>query len=427
MIKEGLAGFLNSKDKNSQDFNRELSELNSKLIPVRVLDIILDDTHPKFKQYGEWNGIGTIEFEEVSNNQLIPSNNSIAIPLNSNIKNYPLINEIVLLFLLPSKNLNKINNSQTYYYLNSINLWNHPHHNAFPDVVRYEVLKDSQVKDYEDIEGGSIRRVKDGSTEINLNSPKVGGTFKEKTNIRPLLPFAGDVIYEGRFGNSIRFGNTSKSKSILYKNNWSGTGENGDPITIIRNGQSPLIEDEGWVPTLEDVNRDLTSIWMTSYQTIPLNLNNENYRAFEKPPTQINNYDRPQIIVNSGRVVFNSWEDFILFISKKGIAFSANEDIGISTKKGFNVDSKDIKLGSKEADEAVILGDSFMNQFKELLVAIKNLSSSLEELQDWPGGAPSPNILVPPLASALEAVTEEIISLIEDKKQPLLSKKINIE
>lgn len=426
MIKEGLAGFRDSSLNNQGDIIN-YNELASKLIPVRVLDIILDDTHPNFKQYGEWNGVGTIEFEEVNSNQLIPSSNYIALPFNSNVKNYPLINEIVLLFLLPSKNINQTNNAQTYYYLNSINLWNHPHHNAFPDVVRYDVLKDSQKRDYKDIEGGSVRRVKDNSTEINLNSPKIGGTFKERTNIRPLLPFAGDIIYEGRFGNSIRFGSTSKSNSIDYKNNWSGTGENGDPITIIRNGQNPSIKDEGWIPTLEDINTDLSSMWFTSYQTIPLNLNSENYRAFKTPPIQGNNYDKPQAIINSGRVVFSSYEDFIIFLSKKGIALSAEEEIGLSTKKGITLDSQDIKCGSKNAEEAVILGDSFMGQFEELLVGIQFLARSLEDIKDWPGGVAAPSLLIPPIASSLADVTESILRLVRDKKQPLLSKKINVE
>lgn len=425
MFKEGLVGF---KELNKPSLlKNNSSDLDYKLIPVRVLDIILDETHPKFKQYGEWNGVGTIEFEDISNNQLIPSNNPIAIPLNSNIKNYPLINEIVLLFLLPSKNLTKINVTQTYYYLTSINLWNHPHHNAFPDIIRHEVVKGSQIKDYESIEGNSIRRVKDNSTEINLNSPKIGGTFEEKTNIRPLLSYAGDVIYEGRFGNSLRFGNTSKTKSTNYKNNWSGHGKNGDPITILRNGQDPLIKDEGWLPTIEDINKDLSSIWLTSHQIIPLNLNSENYRALSNPPTQINSYDKPQILVNSGRVVLNAYEDFLLLIAKKGIALSANEDIGISTKKGFIIDSNNIKLGSKKATEPLILGNSFMEQFEELLIGLKNLSKALNKLQDWPGGAATPSLVVPPVANVLETVTNDILSLIRDEKQPLLSSKTTIE
>ena len=68
------------------------------LTPVRVIDIILDDTHPKFKEYGGWTGIGTIEFELVRD----PLGASfgtynIARPFYPNFKQYPLKNEVVLL------------------------------------------------------------------------------------------------------------------------------------------------------------------------------------------------------------------------------------------------------------------------------------------------------------------------------------------
>ena len=86
---------------------------------------------------------------------------------------------------------------------------------------------------YEQIENGIARRVTDFSTDINLNSPLTDkGSFVEKTNIHPLLPFAGDNIYEGRWGNSIRFGSTvpltstsGSSNTLEYQNNWSFVGK----------------------------------------------------------------------------------------------------------------------------------------------------------------------------------------------------------
>jgi hypothetical protein len=65
---------------------------------VRVVDVILDSSHPKFKKYGGWTSIGTIEFELVRD----PLGASfgtynIARPFYPNIKQYPLQNEIVLL------------------------------------------------------------------------------------------------------------------------------------------------------------------------------------------------------------------------------------------------------------------------------------------------------------------------------------------
>ena len=49
-------------------------------------------------------------------------------------------------------------------------------------------------------------------------------------NTKNMLPFEGDMILEGRFGNSIRFG----SSTPKGKNNWSENDSEGDPITILR-------------------------------------------------------------------------------------------------------------------------------------------------------------------------------------------------
>ena len=151
-----------------------------------------------------------------------------------------------------------------------ISLWNHPHHNAYPNPITKN-LPNYQQNDYQQTEAGSVRRVTDGSTDIKFNSPinPSQATFIERTNIHPLLPFAGDVIYQGRWGNSIRFGSTAKPIVGEAINDWSEVGENGSPLTIIRNGQNPNEGDEGWVPITENINDDLSSIYCTSTQQIP--------------------------------------------------------------------------------------------------------------------------------------------------------------
>ena len=51
--------------KNS--FNSNTSQATSNLItPVRVLGIVLDETHPLFLYLGGWNALGTIQYELVS-------------------------------------------------------------------------------------------------------------------------------------------------------------------------------------------------------------------------------------------------------------------------------------------------------------------------------------------------------------------------
>ena len=188
----------------------------SAISTYRVVDIILDDTHKNWKKYGEWNGIGTIFIDSVKNPTFNKSNSNskvAAYPLFPNLKYYPLINELVPIIYLPNTNIVNNTTSVSPYYLPPINIWNSQIHNAIPVA---NTLPETQQRDYEQTTAGAtVRRVEDESTEINL-----GKTFKESNviNIHPLLPYEGDTIYEGRFGNSIRLGSTVNNANI--KNNW---------------------------------------------------------------------------------------------------------------------------------------------------------------------------------------------------------------
>ena len=55
---------------------------------------------------------------------------------------------------------------------------------------------------------------------------------------------------------------------ISNPNSWRDLGNTGDPITIIRNGQSSDLDNKGWLPTIENINEDPSSIYLTSNQKI---------------------------------------------------------------------------------------------------------------------------------------------------------------
>ena len=369
-----------SPDSSLAIINRRIEDLANKLIPARVIDVILDETHPDFVNLGEWNSIGIIKYELINSLEGEQVINKIAKPLLANIKTFPLKNEIVFLIRLPdTDSLSNLTDNETYYYLTLISMWNHPHHNAYPNPLNGNNISESQRKDYKSIEEGNIRRVTDNSTEINLNSTNnSGGKFVERINIHPILPFTGDNIFEGRFGNSIRLGSTVRSKS-QYQNNWSISGNEGDPIIIIRNGQPINSSDEGWLPTVENINNDLSSIYFTSTQKLPINVSSTNYTGIRSEYTPIfpQSYNLPQVILNSGRLLLNSTTDSILLSSKKVIALSAIEDIGLSSRGNISLSTKGIRLGGSEANESLIMGDSFITQFNVLLDSLSLLCEAL--------------------------------------------------
>lgn len=238
---------------NNSNNSRDKSTSSSTLLPARVKDISLSNSDKLFKQSGGWTGLGSILFKPLYQGVDTNDNSSyIAKPLYTNLKNYPLKEELVLIISCPSINLNEEANASDYYYIPiPIGLWNSVNHNAFPDIQNYNF-------DPKDL--------------------KFGNTFNEKKDIRSLLPEEGDLIFEGRWGNSIRFSSTTPNKKNS-NNSWSSEGIEGDPIIIIRNRQS-IVDSSPWTPIQEDINNDGSSIYLCSSQEIPINFSCKNLESY---------------------------------------------------------------------------------------------------------------------------------------------------
>ena len=328
----------------------------------RVKDIILDQNHPKFIEYGEWASIGLVFVEDTT--QPTSENNLITIyPLLSNLKFYPLLNEVITVISLPSAELETDPNSSKFYYLPPINIWSSQHHNAIPGISN---LPPSQQKDYQQTEAGSVRRVTDGGTEINL-----GKVFTEQLNINSLQPFEGDYILEGRFGNSLRF----------------GSSQGKDPITKIRNGQGPQTN-EGWTTVEENIQEDKASIYLTSTQQISLQPNTFNYNSYSTSPESVNQYSKPQILLNSGRIVLNANQDHVLLSAAKSINLNSQDSVNIDSKNKVVINSPQIYLGSKDATEPLLLGNKTIDLLRDVLLAFQATLNQLQVLTSLPPGAP---------------------------------------
>jgi len=406
----GLNQNLNRNSNNNFNTNKALG-LSNLIIPVRVLGIIMNESHPLFIYYGGWNALGAIQYEIVSQPQTRLFDESdinipIAYPATPNSKNYPLLNEIVYIISLPNTGIGAASDSTVSYYLNLTSLWNHPHHNAYPSNANEP--SPPQQKDYLQTIAGSVITTINDPTQISL-----GKTFKERSNIHPILPFEGDVIHEGRWGNSIRLGSTVKGTP----NNWSNAGVDGDPITIIRNGQGSQTK-EGWTPVVENINNDNSSIYLTSTQNIPLKASSVNYVSYpdSQQPTFPDKYAGSQIILDSGRLVFNSYNDHILLSSAKSINLNSQETVNIDTKK-FITQADKIFLGKEElAIEPLLLGDTTVQVLRDITSTLKQIVQSLQRLTSQPvvpnSSATFPQLFLP-MTNAL-AVLESLETQLGD-------------
>jgi hypothetical protein len=318
-------------------------------------------TKEMYEKYGKEGGIGTIFYKDYSD--ATKNDNNIdyynigsyktAKPFFSNIQDYPLIGELVLLTdNAPSVDTqaNPDNNAsiQTYYF-GTVNLWNNPQQNS-----------------------------PSGDT--------LGKTFSENADIRNLLAFEGDRIYQGRKGNGIRFGSTVKAYSDL--NEWSSIGNDGDPIMIVANGY--VTSDTGsLVPNIEEVNKEMSSIYMTSTQKIPLIPGAIIKNPFNTsiPPE---NYVNSQIILNSDRITINSKKDEVLLFAQSNIELSTDNIINLNAGKVIHLhinekdDNSRILLGTNKdgtiPDEPVLLGGKTHDVLLEMCNVLTTLASFLSSV-----------------------------------------------
>jgi len=364
--------------------NKRSSNISSDILltPARVKSVVMDDTHPRFKELGGWTSIGTIEFEAVRDpfGANYDSYNT-ARPFYSNIKQFPLENEIVLLTTGVGKIGGQTNVSDNEsYYISIYNLWNTPHQNAIPNPLQTE----TNQKNYNVAFGGTANITPDEEPSIDL-----GSEFVEQSNIHPTKVYTGDIILEGRWGQSIRFGSTAKNSNA---NPWSSTGPIGSPITIIKNGQAPS-NDPAWVPQTDEINGDDASIYLASTQKIPLRSKAvEINQYFSYPdnakPTAPDQYAGKQIIFNSGRLVFNTTQDHLLFSSQKSIGFTAVESINFDTTGPITLQGNDVFLGSKNATQQVLYGNDTVSLLSDILNELITLTQNLSAQIGVPPGAP---------------------------------------
>ena len=346
-IRENLSGIIASINKEVYT-NPEKSQIG------KVFGVVTTENTPTkelFEKAGGWNGIGTIfyiDYDASKNIDNVDLNTcKPAKPFHASTQNYPLKGELVYLVDGPAVASQIDNTSGQKYYTGTINLWNNNQINSPTDTPP-------------------------------------GKTFTENTDIRRLVSFEGDRIYQGRKGNGIRFGSTVPLYSTISE--WSRNGRPaGDPITIMVNGY--VTTDTGsLVPNIEEVNKEMSSIYMTSTQTIPLQPGASIVNPiFSSIPTS--DYINSQIILNSDRITINSKKDDIVLISSGLIELSTDSIINLNSTGHIhlNIESKNpnskILLGTKAdntvPDEPVLLGNQTVILIEQLVTALNALGGYL--------------------------------------------------
>lgn len=403
--------------------------------PAVVLDIILDENHPyladkqntlvpnqwpvdvngkaPLKTDKDYTWIGRVLIRLLETNINVEKEDLIwAMPLESNISEYPLLNEIV----------GVVSYLGQYYYTRKINKFNTINANAdFNVELIYGGF--TKLQSTTPVQGNRELKQKTSDPYIPYIGPQsklniyggvgyigaLGRYFYYNPRIRSLKRREGDLVFESRFGQSIRFASydddrkndCGHSSDFVGYPDYKGNGiqnpkshleaGGGNPMLLIRNRQrsisSKIVNEKnvgGYM--LEDVNEDGTSIHLTSgvtlslFKTVCLKKMWGNGAEEQPAFNGTTNFKFPkligdQLVINSDRVTISTKKNKLFQYSKKRMSFvtddectiDAQNQIIITTNNKTVLNSPAIYLGEyNQTNEPVLLGQTSVNWLFDL-------------------------------------------------------------
>lgn len=272
------------------------------------------------------------------------------LPVNSAIRDYPVIGEMVSIITL---------GAQTFYH-SGINISNNVNNNS-----KFGMSSTP-----------GNGRIKEGNIESILDSSN--GGFSINKMPRPVKQFPGDWAVNGRNDQSIRIGKTE--------------GTERDSVIKIRIAEEENDNEFLYTPLIENVNEDVASVYLIRDETIKL----DTIPVSANVPKE---FSGPLIMVDSDQIVFNAKEGGNTYI------VSGNENHFVS-KQNTNIVGHNVLLGDVEKAnlQAAVMGDQLVQYldgiFKQFQGFLNNVKTSVSVGNL---GGPSPN---PALAAAASGLAE---------------------
>ena len=326
-------GPISSRVQNTESILRLLKEVEDspnefyELEPLEVVAVHLDESKKYFPQKKDggpdYSFLGGVKGRFV-NSELGMNIDSLSDykPLNPNFQTTPVVGEIVI----GVKYLGQL------FFTTQLNLFGNPNFNTQHGISvgkKKDTLKSSQGID--DLPNSDDKGI------------ETGHYFKKLDDARKLLPNEGDVIIEGRFGNSIRIGSDIKNEN------------EESPNMIFSVGHT--IEGDTKVPIEEKIDTDGSSVYLTTNQELTFTIGAES-KLVPSP------YNGKQILLNSDRIILNTKEG-------GDILFSSNNNVGISAVNEVVIESPTTKIGGTDATEPIVLGDTLESKINDILTIIE--------------------------------------------------------
>jgi hypothetical protein len=286
-----------------------------------VYSVILDENHPLIKS-GDVNiaDVGSIEcrlLNDITGDSLL-----IAKPLDSTVTILPIRNQTVFIQKLGSgyvyTQISKGLSPNTSNNENSISTLFTQEQSAAGD--------GNKAEGYSNVSSTGIAR--SNTNEVN-DFDGYGDYFTAEEGIHKLKLYEGDVLFQSRFGQSIRLSGYNNSENKFF------------PTLTIRSGESPENrKKDDTVLVEENVNEDSNIIFLGSGEkllewTLPTTNPKESF--FDYPSELKGN----QILLSSDRIILSAKTSEMIFSSKGNTGFITDGYFTIDTTKGINVTSNE--------------------------------------------------------------------------------------
>ena len=311
---------------------------------TEVIDVILNEEDLPLEADGTptYSLIGAIKGRMVNSQHKQPESRLGWIqPMDANIKQYPLIGEYVIV----GRYLGR------YYYAQTINMLGSPNSNSYPGYSGDKAsLTDNTTRRHAHNRSREVGATKTPNKAAS-GEVTVGDPFEPNPLIRQLQPTFGDVIFNGRLGQSIRFGS---NPDTLEPNILIRAGQLTDAEAFGKTADVDDLKNNANKPVTEDINADGSSLWITSDQEVPLEFAAKTTDELYPP------LDVKQIILNTDNIIFNAKNDGWIFL------FGGTQ-INLVAGQVATIDAPFVYLGSPEATEPVVKGQILVDLLLELI------------------------------------------------------------
>ena len=280
------------------------------------------DGHPDYSYYGAVAGRFVINKAQSIKPEDGPQ---LVRPIDPKIKNYPVVGELVVVANYNGKS----------YYWNTLNSFNSPNENSVP----------------------GISYIGTGETPPTTLA-KFGKRFERNGSIRQVKAEEGDLIFHGRFGNSINLGSNDNSPVVKIR-----SGQRTDIQGVIKENDKPdikslknIVNRGGPIP--EDINKDKNSIYLSTGKKYLIRNSNDKFN-----PLEVNGNS---IIINSDKLIFNGRNGNVNIRASKNLILEGDE-VFIKAAKGQTV-----KMGDPRAVFIPTINGQIMMEFMTEVIDVLN-------------------------------------------------------